>query len=61
MTCAAPASSSACFLALVRVVAIGVAPTMRAIWMAARPTLLEAAGMMTKSPEVRPPMSMSAP
>ena len=31
MTCGAPASSRACFLALVRVVAIGVAPTIRAI------------------------------
>ena len=44
MTCGAPASNSACFLAAVRVVAIAVAPACRAIWIAARPTLLDAAG-----------------
>ena len=61
MTCAAPASSRACFLADVRVTAIGVAPTMLAIWIAASPTLLDAAVMTTTSPLLSLAMSISAP
>src|SRR6266446_5164754 len=52
MTCLAPASSSCWRLAPVRVSAIVVAPTRLAIWMAARATLLDAAGMITASSAV---------
>ena len=45
----------------VRVTAIGVAPTMLAIWIADRPTLLDAAVMTTKSPLRNFAMSISAP
>jgi hypothetical protein len=44
MTCAAPPAMRASRLAAVRVVATGVAPTRLAIWIAARPTLLDAPG-----------------
>jgi hypothetical protein len=52
-TCAAPALSNAAALGRVRVVAIGITPTLFAIWIAARPTLEDAAGMMTASPRPR--------
>jgi hypothetical protein len=44
-TWVAPTSNRACLFELLRVRATGVAPTLFAIWMAARPTLLEAAGI----------------
>src|SRR5258705_9292333 len=58
---AAPASTRACCLDRLRVRATGVAPTLFAIWMAARPTLLDAAGVTVVSPDFSPAMSMSAP
>ena len=61
ITCAAPASRSAASFARVRVVAIGMAPTLLAIWIAAKPTLLEAAVMITASPRLSWAISISAP
>ena len=61
ITWAAPASSKACRLAEVRVSAIGIAPILFAIWIAASPTLLDAAVMTTTSPRSSPAMSISAP
>ncbi|MFD8526603.1 hypothetical protein ACFV0L_04260 [Streptosporangium canum] len=43
------------------VMAIGVAPTRLAMWIAARPTLLEAAFSATTSPARIPPTSTNAP
>ncbi|KAG1306834.1 hypothetical protein G6F62_015334 [Rhizopus arrhizus] len=61
MTWAAPASSRAWRLPGPRVTAMGVAPTALAISMAARPTLLLAAVMMTNSPAPSFACSSSAP
>ena len=61
MTSAAPTSSRALRLLPRRVSATGVAPIIRAIWIAAMPTLLEAAGMSSVSLAFSPAISMSAP
>src|SRR5471030_1881054 len=61
MTKAAPASSSCWRLALLRVRAIGVAPTILASWIAASPTLLDAAGISTTSPASSLAVSIKAP
>lgn len=45
----------------VRDKAIGVASVMLAIWIAARPTLLDAAEITTASPSLSPAMSMRPP
>jgi len=60
-TFAAPAASNAFLLAEVRVTAIGVAPMRLAIWIAASPTLLEAAVMMTASSLRNLAISIRAP
>src|SRR5262245_63427981 len=60
-TWVAPASIRACLFELLRVRAMGVAPTRLAIWMAARPTPLEAAGTTSASPAFRSAMSIRAP
>lgn len=64
MTTSAPASSSCCRFALVRVSATAFAPSRLASWMAARPTLLDAAEITTVSPgcvcamSTRPPYAV---
>ena len=60
MTWLAPAASRASALALVRVAAMVSAPAQLASWIAARPTLEEAAGMITKSPGPAWPTSITA-